>query len=357
MHVNVPRCAQSLRRLLGQPLQFDLKNAATKSWLIESGSVRTERPALFLDGELDRVLALSPWRIRATEDVLVRGGSREHGETWAHKLTGAHIVGPFVYCGQFKQRRGYGKESWVANRADGGSDIDQASAASSEFGTGFFGTYLRYDIPLALLCSDYSPPVHFPSRAMHHVGEYRALCDLGPHDVCGRAFVKSLFVFTDFAENLSRRRRYDEIRRRLRTRLGALPQSPFPGVYIRRGKGGESRCLVNERDVEDTLVQRGFAILDPDTMTAEEISRATLDTDCVVAIEGSHISHCIYSAAKTGTLLVLQPPSRFSMCYKEFTDCAEQGFAFAVCTPHPNGFSADIDRLQRLLDLVDRKTA
>ena len=70
----------------------------------------------------------------------------------------------------------------------------------------------------------------------------------------------------------------------------------------------------------------------------------------MVGVEGSQFSHAIYTVADNGAFLVLQPPDRFSMAYKEYTDRVGLTYAFVVGTPDEDGFRVETDRLQRMLD-------
>ena len=72
----------------------------------------------------------------------------------------------------------------------------------------------------------------------------------------------------------------------------------------------------------------------------------------VISVEGSHISHVVYSMSRDGLLTVLQPPDRFAMAFKEFTDCIGLRFGFVVGDPTEGGFSVDLDTLRRFLDGV-----
>jgi hypothetical protein len=72
----------------------------------------------------------------------------------------------------------------------------------------------------------------------------------------------------------------------------------------------------------------------------------------VISCEGSHLSHAIYTMADDATLLVLQPPERFSLAFKAFTDRLDMRFAFVVGRPCPDGFEIDLDELSGFLDTL-----
>ena len=119
---------------------------------------------------------------------------------------------------------------------------------------------------------------------------------------------------------------------------------------MRRGSDGERRQLVNEAALADLLVAKGFDIIDLDRMDAAEIARRTLDAPIVIGVEGSHLSHAIYAMADSGAFLVIQPPDRFAMPYKEYADRMGMGFGFVVALPDAGGFAVDLDDIRMMLD-------
>ena len=110
--------------------------------------------------------------------------------------------------------------------------------------------------------------------------------------------------------------------------------------------------LVNEAAITRFLTDRGFEVIDPATASAEQIAVQTLEAKIVVGVEGSHLSHAIYTAADGCTFLVLQPPDRFALAYKEFTDRLDMTFAFLVGDRAPHGFTVPVDDLARMLDFL-----
>jgi capsular polysaccharide biosynthesis protein len=127
---------------------------------------------------------------------------------------------------------------------------------------------------------------------------------------------------------------------------------PPPGVYLRRGIGGEPRRLINEAELEQALLALGFDILDPENLSAQDVAQRSLGARVVIAVEGSHLSHAIFSAAEQATFMVIQPPDRFALAYKEYTDRMDMRFALVVAEPASGGFSVVIDEVHRLLELL-----
>jgi hypothetical protein len=54
--------------------------------------------------------------------------------------------------------------------------------------------------------------------------------------------------------------------------------------------------------------------------------------------------------ADDGAFLVLQPPDRFALNYKELTDCLDMRYAFLVGDPSSSGFTVPLGDLQQILD-------
>jgi hypothetical protein len=166
----------------------------------------------------------------------------------------------------------------------------------------------------------------------------------------GYARIRRLTIYSDQGQSGCKLRRYRTLRRRLRA--GAVVATGPPGVFLRRGTDGEPRRLVNEEALADRLAARGFDIIDPGALDAAEIVARTLDARMVVAVEGSHLSHALHTLADGGAWLVIQPPDRFALPYKEFADCLGMSFGFLVGSPEAGGFAVDLDEIDRMVDLL-----
>jgi len=210
------------------------------------------------------------------------------------------------------------------------------------------------DFPLALLPESTDKLITMDSQPYAHEAAYRSLLQLPATKHVRRGRIKRLMIYTDFAQNSLKEKRYRTLRANLRGTLAANPTPPAPGVYIRRGNTGERRVVLNEDNVERALEERGFRIIDLTQMDAEAIAIESIDARIVVGVEGSHLSHGIFSAHDNATFVVIQPPQRFAMAYKEFTDRMGMRFAFLVGEPDPRGFTVSIDDLHQLLDMVER---
>lgn len=341
-----------MRRLLsGRPV--NISETATRSWDICPADTLRSPPAIYTDGTLDRITALSPWRHWESERRAIEGGPVEHAATRAYLVENVSIAGPYLFCGAARVQEGFGPLSLMQSGTEPHTYLQEASLVSNWAGSHFFGVFLRASLPTEMLPEAEENTVSLITKPYVHEAGYRALFSLPRPPRMTSAKIDKLVFYTDYAHNASKAARYDEMRKCLRQTLGKA-QSTRPGVYLKRGATGEQRLVANEVEVEATLATYGFDIVEPAKLTAQEISQRLLDVPIIVSVEGSHLAHAIYSIADAGALLVLQPPDRFAMAFKEFTDRAGLRYAFSVGTPVGNGsFTVDLNDLKRTLDLLE----
>lgn len=324
-----------------------LDEIAARSWEVSPATSETSRAAIYLDDALERISAYTPWGSEANEMERVRGGPGEHAATVAYQIENVRISGPMLYRGAFKARHGFGPEGPFADLPRHES-LDEAHLVSNYAGSLFFGSFL-IDIAVEMLPGDGDHAIGMVTNEYGHEAEYRRMLSLPRPPRAGNTTVGKLVIYSDFAQNGLKEVRYRELRRRLRTHFPDAVERPA-GVYLKRGATGERRVVANEAEIEAVLAARGYDIVEPAVLGAEEVTRRCLDAPVVVSVEGSHLSHAIYSLADDGAYVVLQPPDRFAMPYKEVADRLDQRFAFEVGTPAEGGFTIEPDRLQRLLD-------
>jgi len=319
--------------------------------MLHPGEIVTTRPAEYLDGSLEKITNLSPWRSWETERSMISGGAIEHRPTYAHLIENVAIAGAHTYCGSAKEHRGYGQESLFLDFEDRNRIFDEASLVTTNYGSHYFGTYLQYDFPLALLPENGATLISMTTKPFEHGKEYWSLCQLPGTDLVRTGIVRKLTTYTDNSENASKAQRYVKLRSALRVTVGTKRRhKTAPGVFIRRGTTGELRLLENEREIETKLTELGFHIVDPETHSAREIVDLSLDAKVVIGVEGSQLSHAIFTIADGGSFLVLQPPHRFSTTYKEYTDRLDMRFAFVVGARSASGFTIDFDDVKAMLD-------
>jgi capsular polysaccharide biosynthesis protein len=351
MPINTPLLKRTLKRMVSGSA-VDIRTLASKTWTLCPAEEGHTLPAIHLPGEIDRLESVSPWRQRDAELASIRGGQVHHACSEAHLLENVELAGAFLYKGAAVSQPGYGKRQWRLSGAVPFERHTESHLITSHMGSHFFGTLLLDDYPLALLPPEGAHRLQMCAQPSRHNAQYRELLELPMSPPVQRARVDRLIVYTDFAQNSLKVKRHEALRATLRKNCPRAATSSV-GVYLRRGRSGELRLLENEAQIEEMLVSLGFDVIDPMALTAAEIAGRTLDTPLVISVEGSHLSHAIFSASDTATFVVLQPPDRLCMTYKEYTDqVGRMRFAFLVGDRSAQGFRVEPDHLQRLLDLV-----
>ncbi len=351
MAVNTALMKWGIKRLVSGR-RADIFDLATRRWEISPAETINSPPAVYLEDALDHVVSLSPWRDWDSERPFLEGGPTVHAASEAFLIENAEISGAFLYCGSAKEHPGYGPQHLTGGGAGPSVSLDEAHLVSNWASSNFFGLFMRASLPLEMLPAKDHQVIQMRTKTYGHEEGYRDLLSMPRPQEITRGRIKRLTIYKDFAHNASKVERYAELRRRLRANLPDAGAAPPPGVYLKRGATGEQRVVTNEAEVEAALAALGFDVVEPAGLSPEEISRRCLNTPIVVSVEGSQLGHAIYSIADNGAFLVLQPPDRFAMAFKEFTDRRNITFAFTVGRPAQGGFRIDVDDLLRTLDLI-----
>jgi hypothetical protein len=309
--------------------------------------------AIYLDGSLEKIAGLSPWRNWEQDNELIYGGDKVAYASCAYILNNVDIVGAYLYAGAAKSRPGFGQEKLFLKGYPRREFIDNANLVTTYAGSLFFGPLLVDDFPLELNAKDPDENIKMITRPYHHEADYRKLLGLHNTRLVQNARIKQLTLYEEPAINSLKKSQYKQLRGRLRKNYGNKVVAPKIGVYLKRGSAGEQRMLQNENEIESLLTEIGFDIVEPAKLSVDEIVTKTLNAKIVVSIEGSHMSHVIFTMADNGVFVVLQPPDRFSAVYKEIADCIGIKFAFIVGDNTIGGFTVKPDDLRRILDLLD----
>ena len=123
-------------------------------------------------------------------------------------------------------------------------------------------------------------------------------------------------------------------------------------VYLKRGQTGVVRTIRNEDEIIDTLVKRGFQVVDITSDSLDSIIQTLLNAKIVVSLEGSHLAHWIYTAPDNGGLLVLQPPDRFIALQRAYAECLGIRYAFVVGEIAEAGYHFPPADILRTVDLL-----
>ena len=159
-----------------------------------------------------------------------------------------------------------------------------------------------------------------------------------------RAEIGRLVWFDDLSHNSSKAERYRALREKIRTRC--KPSDLKSVVYLKRGQSGETRQLINEDTIIQTLEETPLDVT----------IAALIDCQLVIGVEGSHLSHAVYTLQPKGGVLVIQPPSRFYNAHKDWVDSLGMHYGFVVGDAAERGFSLSVNDLLRTIELMIRAT-
>lgn len=351
MYLNLPMLKRLTRRLLSKKIS-DFESIADRTQILCPEETLHLQPAIYLQNTLDRIKRLSPYSEREATNLLIKGGKRVSAPTKVHIIKNVEVVGAHLYSGALKITAGYGKEKIFSSARMVCHHLDVANLVTTWSGSRFFGSLLLDDFPLELLPEDRHNNLRVVTKFYGHEQGYRDYLGINTSTIFNRAFVKRLRFYEDPTHNSHKARRYKMLREQLREIIQADPEKTPRYIYLRRGDTGEPRTLVNEEEIQSVLHYCGFETVDTSTLDATEILRRTIDARVVVGIEGSHLSHAIFSMKEDGTMIVLQPPDRFAMVYKDFTDCLGMRFAFLVGNQKQGGFTILRSEMTKILELV-----
>ncbi len=334
-----------LRSRLGGDSHY--QSQATRSWVIHPEESDTLQAALFDPDDLQRITGVSEGDTFETEMERARGRPGRHTATVAYELRDVVLSGGQAF-------------TWRAHHvvvgrraptfpAKAAREFDHAVLASTPYGIRYFGHWMADDLPLLMAAREIGEPVSVLTAPSPGQRGYMGLLGVGTEAVTD-AYFKTLVVIDDVGQHSYKRARFE----RLRKLAAAHGSSPAPaGVMLLRGTSGRTRVLVNEAEVVAVARARGFAVLDPVETDAAEVLRACAGAKVVLGVEGSHLANGMLWMSDRGAMVVIQPPDRFNMILKNWTDCIGIRFAFVVGhAAEAGGFRADIGALNKMLDAV-----
>ena len=340
-----PRPAVALAaRLLRRP-RPDITAAAVERWQIAPASRSEVRCAKVLPGQYERIAGTE---FASVEQVVrhFRGGfEAEHDATTGYRIRDALIHDGILYAEggeRHLRRRSSGVPIAVARHEDA-----RTALYETWLGNRWFGNWLSDDCLTYGLAQ--SAGVPFTTRKPSgHIPSYERAADMRPSRGTS-AFFRDLVVFDDGAHNENKRLRAEALCKRL---VGPSVRR-HPGVFLLRGCTGEARILRNERAIAEHLAQRrGFRVLDPSSATLDEIVEACSGAEVVAGVEGSHLVHGLVMMPPDACAFVIQPPLRAVSALKLLTDRQGQDYALVVAEGTQDAFTADIDEIERTLDLL-----
>jgi hypothetical protein len=339
-----------VRRRLLRRTDAPLQSLAKKSWEIAPGTTFVRRPAYFLPGQLERVTG---WAyMDDPRQEMQPGADLYQKPTRGFLLDDAWLIDGTVYKGSVRSYLSRRSRRFLQCWAE--RTIDRAALCGTYDGLGFFGLWLTDDCTLVPLAEREGVPVTSHQPPSLHMQAYEAQLGLRPERVRS-AYFRELVLFDDLEHNRDKGRRFEAMRDKL---LAKVKVERHPGVFILRRNSGKRRVMHNELEVAEHLqTRRGYRVVDVTKDDLPTIVGACAGAEVVAGVEGSHLMHGLLLLERGRSLLALQPPHRFCSVLKRTMDRDGQHFAFVVCQTDPpanDGFRADLDEVERTLDLLPR---
>ncbi len=322
-------------RLFGKPL--NLECIAKDATVLCEQEEQDVSPAVYLPAHLQRItgttvnciLSVTMERMHETHSI--------HAPTLMYPLGRVTLFsgGLWTHNNQFLTRSINEKDNFeIVN-------LQQAVLTDADIGLTYFGHWMREVVPASLVGTTEIPSLSLRRPHYSHAAQYAQFFELQTI-YANKGTVDNLYLLSDFSQNTYKLKRYLTLRDNLKDSLN--PQDiVHKGVFIARGETGSKRALINENEVIAHLEKMGFDVIYPEKMTSEAIIRKLWNAKIVITVEGSAHNHAIYSMARMGCLLSLQPPSRFGIIIKNACDCLGIGWGFYVCAASHDGEGFYVD--------------
>lgn len=322
-----------------------LESASFETQVIFPKSAARLTPAVFLPGQIDKVTENSAYG--TTNEHELREATAleaEHGPTLAYHVRDAALIDGSIYAGRWKMP--VAERSFFKSAA-APVQLSVAGLVSSFNGAKYFHHWLADDCTQYLLAEAFGPLCaklpDYRDRPSYenYLNQYWIQID--------RAIIDHLVVFDDFAQNISKGKRYRILRERLRAHFADGP----PGfVYLKRGTLGANRRVANEPELIESLTSHGFIVADLDSESLDRILAKLVNAKIVVSLEGSQIAHCCYALPDKSGLIVLQPADRFVALHRTWADLMSVRFGFVVGDKHEHGYFFSPSEIMQTVDLM-----
>jgi len=329
-------------------IDVDLLKSATSIKVLNPGETLSGSPCIALPEQYERITACAFGIDPAQEIAQLKGAPRRIGPTTQYVLDNVVVNDGIIY--------GRGRYKFFNNNVAFQSDettcvkYEQAALRSSFVGCHFFGHWLRDDCATHLLASDFGTPVSMPTPPWPDRAGY--LEQFGQQCVeLRRAHIDRLFLFDDINQTTHKAGRFRTLRARL-----ANNQSPGRTghiVYLMRGSGGTQRQILNEEEIINALTRRGVTVVKAETSNVSQLVSELLGARIIISVEGSQLSHALYTLHDNGAVLVIQPPDRFFNSHFDWARALGMQYSVVVGKKRDQGFFLPVDDLLRTIDLLD----
>lgn len=303
-------------------------------------------PATYINEHLSRITGSNEHTSQASEHACLLRRNVEHAPTILFRMEDARLFG----AGIFSKSRNYLPRSIIKNRQLAPISLPKALLIDNDITQVYFGHWLTDQLSSALIATPEMPALALNTPSFTHAQGYEQLFQISTC-YAQQGQVDELYWLSDFSQNSYKVKRYQQLRQRAEQNLSPANCSAT-GIYIARGNSGAKRALLNEQELINHLLDRGFEIIYPEKMTPEMITRCLWNAPVVISVEGSQIAHTIHSISRNASVLILMPPNRVSHIFKGIFDAIDKiAYGFYVCAAAQNSNEfyvdsfVDLDRL------------
>jgi Glycosyltransferase 61 len=308
-------------------------------------------PCVMLPGQLDRVKSAAFNTQLQLEIEQLHGAERSHQPMRRFEIRDAIIHGSSIFAREGRRYYNYGLADPAFDEPI--EELDCAALRSSFIGTFFFGHWLRDDCASHLMAETEAPVVSLQHPDWPDTGFYQRIFGQD-YRTLRKARVKRLILYDDITQSAHKAERFLKLRDKLEAQVAAQETGHI--VYLKRGDAGASRRLLNENEITGALEKRGVKIVQAEGQSAEQLVQTLRGSKLVISIEGSQISHALYTLRQGGGVLAIQPPRRLFNSHMDWTRVLDMRYGIVVGIDQGNqDFTLPVDDLLRTIDLMEQK--
>lgn len=325
----------------GRPLE-----GACLRYITLSPEERSEMPPVLIGvGDRARVISAQP------ETTLEREWMRIDGAVAVHQATRRYVfknvlATPFGFFAGGSGFARFGRPQLRKLFTEDIRRLEKGFYACSPISLKYFGHWLLDGLPSTLLAQK--------DEALY-VGYDRSWCHAPAYlDLLGITRIPNDFVLfdemtfcVDIGQNENRRERIRRLRECLQATVTGRGNTL---VYLKRGKTGARRTIVNEDQLIAALEAEGFITVIADAPLSEILS-ACHGASTIVSVEGSHMAHGMLAAAEGALHVTLNPYDRFNNVFADYMPALRSRLGTIVMERAGEDYHVDIPRALEFLRL------
>lgn len=334
-----PVMSQIAKRVgFGRP---DLADAAAEVIEEHPATTAVSKPVLMLDEDRAKVERAEATTSLAEQWAIIDGRQVVHDATVRYVFKDV-LATPF---GFFTKHQGFARFGPVRYADMISAPIERRQSgffASNPITQQYFGHWIRDGLITTYLKRSHEE-LYFPSNpAWTHASRYVDLLKIS-RLAAPYVIFEVLSYCRDIGQNAGRAARLEQLQARVQ---GLFGDAGIPGAFIRRGKTGSPRVLLNEDEVAAALGARGFAIVSS-TDPLEHIRCPYHGFDGGKPVEPPP------SCITPGCAACDDQPGRSvqQSLYAHFIDHMPGQLATTVAVREGQGNRVDVSNLLRLIDL------